>query len=299
MYYRRKVLLSIIEQFGGELNRTKLQKLAFLFTREQEKKAFDFVPYHYGCYSFQVNQDLKTMCKKGLLQEETKGKHSGYWKVPEGNSFIHLLRPKDRSTLISFHKKFQSFSTDELIRYTYTRYPYFAINSSVAARYLQGKELEAVDKERPQKEGSVLFTIGYEGITLETYLNKLIEQNVRLLCDVRKNSLSMKFGFSKKQLKHACEQVGIDFHHLPDLGIESSKRKELTTMRDYDLLFAEYEKSTLVKNHQAVVELADMAKKYNRIAITCFEASHCMCHRGRVVKALEALPDWDIPIKHL
>jgi uncharacterized protein YwgA len=299
MYYRRKVLLSILEQFGGELNRTKLQKLTFLFTREQEKKAFDFVPYRYGCYSFQANQDLKTMCKKGLLHEETKGKKSGYWKMPEGNSFTHLLQPKDRSILRSFHRAFKSYSTDDLIRLTYTKYPYFAINSSVAAKYLEETELEAVDKERPKKQGSALFTIGYEGITLETYLNKLIEQNVRLLCDVRKNSLSMKFGFSKRQLKHACEQVGIDFHHLPDLGIESDKRKKLTTMRDYDLLFAEYEKTTLANNHQAVLQLADLVKKYDRVAITCFEASHCMCHRGRVVKALEALPDWDIPIKHL
>ena len=37
-------------------------------TRSQEKKAFDFVPYKYGCYSFQASQDLHTVAGQGYLQ---------------------------------------------------------------------------------------------------------------------------------------------------------------------------------------------------------------------------------------
>ena len=73
MYYRRKILLSILEAFGGQLTRTQLQKLAFVFTRWQAQPAFDFVPYHYGCYSFQANQDLGAMRQTGLLEEQALG----------------------------------------------------------------------------------------------------------------------------------------------------------------------------------------------------------------------------------
>ncbi|WP_200885350.1 DUF488 family protein [Jejuia pallidilutea] len=66
-----------------------------------------------------------------------------------------------------------------------------------------------MDNFRSFENDITLFTIGYEGISLEHYLNKLIRNNIKLLCDVRKNALSMKYGFSKSQLKNACEGVCI------------------------------------------------------------------------------------------
>ncbi|WP_348602891.1 DUF488 family protein [Bartonella tribocorum] len=42
------------------------------------------------------------------------------------------------------------------------------------------------------------FTIGYEGKSLENYLNCLLENNIKILCDVRKNPISRKYGFSKR-----------------------------------------------------------------------------------------------------
>ena len=50
----------------------------------------------------------------------------------------------------------------------------------------------------------------------------------------------MKYGFSKKQLKTACNGVGIEYIHIPEVGIESDKRQELNTQADYDKLFKLY-----------------------------------------------------------
>jgi hypothetical protein len=61
LYYRRKVLLALLEIFGGQLTAKSFQKYLFLFTRKQEIKVFDFVPYKYGCFSFQANQDIATL----------------------------------------------------------------------------------------------------------------------------------------------------------------------------------------------------------------------------------------------
>lgn len=298
MYYRRKILISILETFGGQLTRTQMQKLAFIFTRWQETPAYDFIPYHYGCYSFQANHDLHTLQKRGILLEGTNGNQK-FWKKRDNNGYIKQLKKKEQQLLNHLFQQFGDKSQDEIIRYTYINYPYYAINSHIAKQYLDAAQLKRVASERVSHTGKKLFTIGYEGISLETYLNKLLQQGVKLLCDVRKNSFSMKFGFSKSQLQYGCKQLGIDFLHLPELGIESDKRRKLNSLQDYNALFVEYENTTLTKNREALLAISRMFNQYNRIAITCFEAHHCMCHRGRVAKALQALPDWDIPVVHL
>ena len=66
-----------METFGGRLTAKSLQKYLFLFTRKQTDKSFDFVPYKYGCFSFQANQDVVTLGKYGYLNiiESEEGRY--------------------------------------------------------------------------------------------------------------------------------------------------------------------------------------------------------------------------------
>ena len=73
-----------------------------------------------------------------------------------------------------------------------------------------------------------------------------------LLCDVRRNPLSRKYGFSKSTLSKACGNVGIRYEHLPELGIASEQRQELTTQADYDALFEVYERKDLPLQSEAL-----------------------------------------------
>lgn len=298
MYYRRKILLSLLENFDGQLNKTSLQKLLFIYTRWQENKAFDFVPYKYGCYSFQANQDLKTLGKYGLVHESANS-NSPLWVKSTTEDFTSTLKNTDKTLMQKLKSAYSETSREELIKYTYQNYPFFAINSEIASRVLTVTELEKVYKQKRQFSESKLFSIGYEGKSLEKYLNQLIINDVKLLCDVRKNSLSMKFGFSKNQLKNACENVGISYLHIPELGIVSEKRQSLNSLKDYQVLFEEYEKTVLVESKEHLLNINDLLKKYNRVALTCFEATECMCHRGRIVKVLAKQPNWEVPIMHL
>ena len=50
------------------MSRTDLQKYLFLLSQEQERPSYHFVPYRYGCYSFSVNADKRTMTKYGLVK---------------------------------------------------------------------------------------------------------------------------------------------------------------------------------------------------------------------------------------
>jgi len=236
--------MAILEAFGGELEKLQLQKLLMLFTTYQEEKSFHFVPYKFGCFSFQANADLSTMKK---YEQVTEGEKT--WKKLDQTSYWQVLKPEDRLAVTKLKTKFEGKTSRELIRYTYVNFPYYAINSTVAERYLNTAEMAIVNAKKPLSSKKALYTIGYEGLSLEEYINKLLAVDVKVLCDVRKNSLSMKYGFNKSQLQMACDGVGIRFLHIPDVGIVADKRKELNTQKDYDILFEDYKKTVLSLIH--------------------------------------------------
>ena len=298
LYYRRKILLALLEVFDGQLTAKSLQKYLFLFSRTQSVKAFDFIPYRYGCFSFQANQDLSTMEKYGYL-EITEEQNGRFIKLKQPGQYLAILDMFDRQALLDVKAEFGKLSQTELIRHTYQKYPYFAINSIIAHELLTKDELVLVEKQKRTFTEPQLFSIGYEGITLETYINKLIINDVHVLCDVRKNAYSQKYGFSKSQLQKACAGVGIQYVHVPELGIESEQRQDLRSQADYDLLFEHYEKTTLINNHKALLKVMALIESDKRVALTCFEKNPLQCHRSRVAKALMQLPDISYTFKPL
>jgi uncharacterized protein (DUF488 family) len=135
-----------------------------------------------------------------------------------------------------------------------------------------------VVKERLRQTERMLFTIGYEGITIEHYLNALIKNDIRVLCDVRNNPLSRKFGFSKSSLQKYLGNIGIEYIHFPELGIKSEKRNNLNSGEDYQNLFIEY-KSSLPDCREHLERLYQLIRTKSRIALTCFEHEPSHCHR--------------------
>ncbi len=298
MYYRRKVILALLQTFDDRLDKVSFQKLLFLFTDLQAKQnlkpAFHFVPYMQGCFSFQSYADMGTMKVYNQVTDSEK-----VWEKKDKTDYMVMLNPKDKQFLFYLKNQYGKRTKDDLIKLTYTQYPYYAVKSTIKQHHLNAKELQVVDDFIPKNNKTVLYTIGYEGISFEQYLNKLILNDVKMLCDVRKNSLSMKYGFSKNQLKGACEKLGIKYMHIPDLGIDSNKRQELNTQSDYDKLFVTYEKTTLKENKTAIRKVLDLISEHKRVAVTCFEAHHCQCHRGTLAKAITQLPEWKYELKHL
>jgi uncharacterized protein (DUF488 family) len=294
MFYRRKIILALLDFFGGELEKIRLQKLLFLFTQKQVKPEYEFIPYKFGCYSFSANADLTTMTAKSFLIE-TK---DSFIKSDKAN-FIKLLKENDRNVLNNIKALYGSMSSDTLMKHTYKNYPYWAINSVRAPLILTPKELENVAKQKKHSDKTVLFTIGYEGSSLEGYLNRLIQNDVKVLIDVRNNPLSMKFGFSKSLLKRYCESVDITYLHIPEVGILSDQRQELHTQADYDALFKTYCNVNLQKTVPAQELILKLLKQHQRIALTCFEANICQCHRKHLAEAIQNLPDFKYEIKHI
>jgi len=294
MYYRRKILLALLQAFEGRLDKLSLQKLLFLLTRQQDKKNYDFVPYKYGCFSFQANADLHTLTKYNLVNENTNS-----WECIDETVYIDTLKKEDKAIVLHTKHQFGKLSTNELIKLTYLKYPYYATKSTIAKEVLNAQELVKVEELKREGKETILFTIGYEGISLENYLNKLIINDVKVLCDVRKNSYSMKYGFSKSQLSNACIGVGIKFVHIPEVGIQSDKRKELNSQSDYDILFKDYTKIVLSKEVEKQKEIFHLLKNEKRIALTCFEKNIDQCHRKHLAKSIAGLKGFNYSVKHI
>lgn len=302
MLYRRKVLLALLEILNRDITAKSFQKLLFLLTREQKsEKIYDFVPYKYGCFSFLANHDMTKLAEQGYLSIEKKDDRESYYHLLHDTKSIIDLDMFDAQIVREIVSKYGTMSQDNLIAYTYRKYPFTAINSVIAVNLLNSCELQIVEdyKKRYVSTEPMLFTIGYEGMSLEMYLRRLITNGVKMLCDVRKNACSMKYGFSMATLKKACEGVGIYYEHVSALGIESDMRKSLKKQEDYDMLFDEYERTTLRDNWDSLLYVRSLIDKYGRVCLTCFEKDPKQCHRSRVAKALKSLDDANFEFQHI
>lgn len=294
MFYRRKIILALLQLFDGHLDKIRLQKLLFLFTNKQAKAEYDFIPYKFGCYSYSANADMTAMVTRGFLNEDEKT-----FEKKDKTDYLKQLKPADLKLLQEVKANYGKMSATALMKHTYINFPFYATRSEAAENILTKEELEKVNKAKPKGNKTVLFTIGYEGISLEEYLVRLLKNDVKVLVDVRNNPLSMKYGFSKSQLKKYCASLGIDYLHIPEVGIKSDQRQELNTQSDYDKLFEVYRKNNLSKTTNSQNEILKLLKQYERIALTCFEANICQCHRKYLAEAIETLPDFNYEVKHI
>src|SRR6266702_1443660 len=64
----------------------------------------------------------------------------------------------------------------------------------------------------------VVYTIGYEGTTIEKFIATLLAAQVSTLVDVRALALSRKRVFSKNALSDRVLGVGLNYIHMDKLG---------------------------------------------------------------------------------
>jgi hypothetical protein len=276
VYKRQQFLLSFLKELDESLSAIDFQKLLFLYLTKNNLSYYDFVPYLYGGYSIQAAEDINTLQALGWLTTingkiRYAGVEGSFDATPSFEeleaSILDLDQlPKDRG--------------NRLVKLVYEQYPYFAINSQAAVSIMDMEAMTRIKmvKEQLIQTGQMLFTIGYEGVSIEQYLNTLIQKDIRVLCDVRNNPLSRKFGFSKRNLQKYLCHIGIEYIHLPELGISSNKRNALCSDEDYQSLFREYETS-LPLHLESLDKLHKLLETKSRIALTCFEHEPLHCHR--------------------
>jgi hypothetical protein len=263
LYGRQKLLLALLETQEDRIAGTDFHNLLFLYTREFEQTpSYDFVPCEEGRFSFTVRADAVNLLTRGLLLRE-----GAEWMLAQaGRELAH--------------------SVPGLVHKTaYFNECYRDLRGAALGTKVRAADGDALPAWRIVAPG--LWTIGYEGKSLERYLNQLLRAGISLLCDVRRNAFSRKYGFSKSTLKAACECMGIRYEHLPQLGIASERRRELSGVRDHELLFADYVRRDLPQQRELMTRIAHWIQdEAQRVALTCFESDAGLCHRHCVADAL-------------
>ncbi|SEH09365.1 DUF488 domain-containing protein [Candidatus Venteria ishoeyi] len=128
-----------------------------------------------------------------------------------------------------------------------------------------------------------LYTLGYEGFTLEAFINRLQAAGVTHIVDVRELPLSRKKGFSKKALSAALNDAGITYTHIKMLGCPKPLRdylKQGGSWRTYATAFSQH----LAQQTQALDDLINIACN-EPVSLLCFEADFKRCHRSLVASA--------------
>jgi uncharacterized protein (DUF488 family) len=132
-------------------------------------------------------------------------------------------------------------------------------------------------------------SVGYEGRSLDEFVEYLQAQAVTVVADVRLNALSRRRGFNKTALREALATAGIGYVHLRALGNPPENRSgfrtnDPTPARDR---FAERLRSPI-----AQAELAELASMGSDavVAVLCVEQDSEHCHRQLVIEAVTRAP---------
>ncbi|SAY39446.1 DUF488 domain-containing protein, partial [Candidatus Synechococcus spongiarum] len=286
MIERKRLLLGFIYRAGAGLTRGQLMDWLFLLRQEQPQALgssafYDFVPHRSGPRSFQVCRDVEGLQEAGLLT----GDHRDHLSVaPLERAYVscvvQTLPRRAAKGVEAILGAYGRMTPNQLFHGVSRRYPWYG----------QGTGWPVTPAQ------PAIYTVGYEGRTIDDFLNHLISSGIRQLIDVRRNALSRKYGFGGRTTARLCAEVDIAYVHVPALGIPSTMRTDLSSATAYDRLFDLYEATVLPGADDSMASVADLCTR-KPSALMCLEASANQCHRGRL--ALHLAPTSGLAVKHL
>lgn len=128
-----------------------------------------------------------------------------------------------------------------------------------------------------------IFTIGYEGASVEGFLQTLKAAGVTTLLDVRELPLSRRKGFSKNVLAGLLIAAGIDYQHERAFGAPRHIRHRLREDGDLARYFADFRE--YLATQRAVLDTLAQTLS-GAVALLCYERNPTECHRSVVATAL-------------
>lgn len=282
MLTRERIALRVLEEAGEPIAKTVFVKLMFLLRMETELKQhssfYDFVPYKYGPFSFALYRDLYRLEMHGYVSEGGEEVTLNDKQLSEAQIQTEKLASNLQSAVVDIVERYGHMKLSPLIKKVYDRYRWFALNSERKERKLFVVPL------RP-KAAPAVYTIGYEGRTVDSFFNYLLEKGIETVIDVRANPISRKYGFAGRRLRDIGERIEIDYKHFPTLGVPSGKRAELKDDTSRKRLFSQYEQTTLVDRKQEVEEVGKYMQSRPSVLV-CVEKDVESCHRSRLALAV-------------
>lgn len=285
MFSRQRAILRLIHNEGGAITRLRLVKLAFMLSREEDSPkaaTYDFVPYKRGPFSFTLYHELRTLERDGWLVQEEHDLKTG--EAPHLETAF--LDQKFIALIDAVSERYRNIPTPALVDSVYRTYPWFTLNSETTSK-------RAVS--RPESDIAV-YTVGYEGMSIDALLDLLLKRGIRRLIDVRCNPIARRYGFHKSTMAKLCNDVGLSYEHFPVLGVPSGWRADLADASAYERLFERYKVEILPRHTSAIDRVSGLVAELPS-ALMCMEADHRSCHRSRL--AVEVADRTSLQIREL
>lgn len=138
-----------------------------------------------------------------------------------------------------------------------------------------------------------IYSVGYQGLTIGSLVERLVGAGVTTLVDVRLNPVSRRPGFSRRQLEGALSDVGISYVHERELGNPLDNRASFQKGNASD--GRERMRAILTNGASPALQRVIDLAAHNRIALLCVEREHLRCHRA-VIAEMAAEHDSSIDV---
>jgi len=142
-----------------------------------------------------------------------------------------------------------------------------------------------------------VYTIGYEGKTVEEFINILREHGIDAIVDVRDLPLSRKKGFSKTQLSQTLEEARIQYEPARSLGTPRDVRNRYRATRNRDVFAEDY--AQILRDHQPELQELLQKAQQEKICLLCFEQDSADCHRSLLAEELRRMSGQELSIVNL
>jgi uncharacterized protein (DUF488 family) len=138
-----------------------------------------------------------------------------------------------------------------------------------------------------------LYTIGYEGASVEDLVSALLSAGAKRLIDVRSSPYSQREEFSREALGPALEAHGIAYTHIRELGNPPAGREAARV--GHKAVFREIMDGYLAgADGQAGLRRAMELAREEPVCLMCLERAARSCHRHMVAESLSAMGGFEI-----
>jgi len=135
------------------------------------------------------------------------------------------------------------------------------------------------------------FTLGYTGRPTPEIVAALLANGVRTLVDIRQNAVSMyRPELSKSNLAKLLAARGINYFHLPQLGVPRDIRAKAIESGTREVIWDWYDEHVITEFFGTGRNLHFFLNCVEHpVALMCTEIDPQECHRHRLSLALESM----------
>lgn len=131
-----------------------------------------------------------------------------------------------------------------------------------------------------------LYTLGYQGVDVNTYVQKLKASGVGVVADVRETPWSHKREFCKNILSSELSKAGIEYIHVKSAGNPKANRRTAADLAECLRRYKDYLRDNPAGVTDLIKVIRTAASSNRTVCLICFEKDVEDCHRSILVDAM-------------